>query len=337
MSSEPSQLPQPPAKRNPFRGLGIMLVIALLAAVAYFYGPTAVDAVRATQYTPSADMATIDKRIDLTQRAQQIFYATSPEIDDRSQFNANCQSTERTAAVLGCYVHDQIYLYNVQDVELDGAMEVTAAHELLHAAYARLNVFEQAHVNKMVNAEYAKIKNNPVIAQAMQYYSTAEPGEEVNELHSIIGTTVKDLPPDLEQYYSQYFTNRAAIVAMNAQYTAVFDKLNAEATALQTKITSESATIKAETLSYNADLSQLNTDIESFNSRAANGGFSSQYSFNQARSALLERIQQMTDRQVTLNAEITTYNADVAAYNKLAVRAKQLNESINGVEAPNSI
>ena len=311
--------------------------MVLSAALVYFYGPIGVDAVRAAQFHPSASVSAITSRIALTPRAEQIFYATAPQVESKAQFNTNCQSVERTAAILGCYTQDHIYLYNINDPELDGAVEVTAAHELLHAAYARLNVFEQENVNKMINAEYMKIKNNPDIAEVVKYYAQAEPGQETNELHSVIGTTIPNLPPALEKYYAQYFVNREAIVAMNAKYTAVFDTLNQQATALQTKITNEAAVIKTEMTDYNTDLAQMNADIQDFNQQAANGSFRSQYSFNVARSALIARTQQLTDRQTDLNTQISTYNDDVAAYNKLSVRSKELNESINGVEAPNSI
>ncbi|HSW92329.1 MAG TPA: hypothetical protein VLH14_00445, partial [Patescibacteria group bacterium] len=297
-----------------------MLVFVAIATGAYFYGPIAVDAVRASSFHPNTDITGVDSRINLTTRGRQIFYATTPIIEDRDAFNTDCESVERTAAILGCYVRDRIYLYNIQGSELDGALEVTAAHEMLHAAYARLNIFEQASVNKMINAEYAKIKDEPDIKQEMQYYAQAEPGEELNELHSIIGTTIKDLPADLEQYYARYFTNRAAIVAMNVKYTAVFDEVNQQALTLQDQITNESAAIKQASTQYNADLTQLNSDIESFNERATSGGFTSQYAFTVAHQALSERIQQMKDRQTTLNQQIDTYNADVAEYNKLAGR-----------------
>lgn len=337
MNSEPSQSPLRRPKHRILRGFISLVVLALVAAGAYFYGPIAIDAVRASSFHPNDDIASVDSRIDLTTRGQQIFYATAPVIEDRDAFNTDCQSVERTAAILGCYVRDRIYLYNIQANELDGALEVTAAHEMLHAAYARLNIFEQARINRMINAEYAKIKDNPDIKQEMQYYAQAEPGEEINELHSIIGTTIKDLPVELEQYYALYFTNRAAIVAMNTKYTAVFDEVNKQASALQDQITSEAAAIKQSSVQYNADLTQLNSDIESFNERATSGGFTSQYAFTIAHQTLSARIQQMKDRQSALNQQIDAYNADVAEYNKLAIRVKQLNQSINGVEAPDSI
>lgn len=337
MNNEPSQLRPSRPRRRLLRGFTSLVMLAAVAAGAYFYGPVAVDAVRASGFRPSSTITAIDSRIDLTTRGQQIFYATTPAVEERDAFNTDCQSVERTAAILGCYVRDRIFLYNIQSKELDGALEVTAAHEMLHAAYARLNVFDQAQVDAMINAEYAKIKDNPDIKQEMQYYAQAEPGEEINELHSIIGTTIKDLPANLEQYYARYFTDRAAIVAMNAKYTAVFDEVNQQALTLQARITGEAADIKAASTQYNDDLTQLNSDIESFNERASGGGFSSQYAFNTARDALLSRIQEMKDRQVVLNEQINLYNADVAEYNSLAVRAKQLNQSINGVEAPNGI
>lgn len=337
MNNEPSQLQALRPRHRILRGLVSLLVFVAIATGAYFYGPIAVDAVRASSFHPNTDITGVDSRINLTTRGRQIFYATTPIIEDRDAFNTDCESVERTAAILGCYVRDRIYLYNIQGSELDGALEVTAAHEMLHAAYARLNIFEQASVNKMINAEYAKIKDEPDIKQEMQYYAQAEPGEELNELHSIIGTTIKGLPADLEQYYARYFTNRAAIVAMNVKYTAVFDEVNQQALTLQDQITNEAAAIKQASTQYNADLTQLNSDIESFNERATGGGFTSQYAFTVAHQALSERIQQMKDRQTTLNQQIDTYNADVAEYNKLAGRAKQLNQSINGVEAPDSI
>lgn len=42
---------------------------------------------------------------------------------------------------------------------------MTAAHEMLHAAYQRLNMFERKHVDEMVMAEYDKIKDQPEIKQ----------------------------------------------------------------------------------------------------------------------------------------------------------------------------
>ena len=306
-------------------------------AAAYFYGPQLLDMVRASQYTPSPHVSSIEHRVVLTSAGRRIFHATSPKVENSEQFNASCQSTERTAAILGCYYRDQIYLYNVQNDELDGALEVTAAHELLHAAYARLNIFEKQNVDKMVKAAYQKVKDDDLVKDLMEYYSEAEPGEEINELHSILGTTVANLDPRLEQYYARYFTNRAQIVSLNLQYNKIFAEVNQQAEALRSKISAEDTTLKSDIETYKINLNQLNSDVESFNQRARSGEFASQAAFDTARDALTARTAALNEQQTSLNDRINKYNAMISEYNKIAVRANQLNQSINGVSAPTEV
>lgn len=337
MNNGPS-LPQgrQPSQRG-VRTLVSLLTILVLGVAAYLYGGVAVDAVKAARFAPSAQLTVAERRIDFTARGQQIFYATAPAIQDKEQFNTSCQSTERTAAILGCYFKDRIYLYNIQNAELDGTLEVTAVHEMLHAAYHRLNYFERKEVDAMIEREYQVVKDQPEISQLMQYYQESEPGAELDELHSIIGTTIKDVSPELERYYARYFTNRANIVALNAKYTAVFSELSRQADELQKQIDAEAPALKEVMATYETDLTQLNLDIESFNVRARGGGFGSQSEFSVALAALQQRISAMNVRQDALNARITSYNDKVAQLNKIAVHVNTLNESINGVSAPTGV
>ena len=324
-------------KRTSFmRSFAAIAVAAGGLAVAYWFGPQLLDEFRAQQYTPSSQISAIEQRVTLTPAGKRIFYATSPEVQDSGQFNSSCHSVERTTAILGCYYRDRIYLYNVQNDELDGALDVTAAHELLHAAYARLNAFERQKVDGLVRAAYQKVKDEPTLKRLMEYYKQAEPGAEVNELHSILGTTIANLDSELERHYARYFTNRASIVALNQRYTQVFSELDQQAASLKTKISTEESALKTETDTYQNELNQLNSDIQSFNQRAASGDFSSQ-EFYAARNVLSGRVAALNRRQNQLNARISAYNTMIVEYNKLAVRAQQLNQSMNGVSAPSEV
>ena len=325
---------KPTARRNIISKIIALLAVISIAAGGFFYGQTAFDTYRASTFTPPAAVAAVEGSIKLTPTAQRTFRATQPAIETSDQFNAHCKSTERTAAILGCYYGDRIYLFDVENAELAGAKEVTAAHELLHAQYARLNIFERPRVDAMIKKAYQKVKNDPEIAKAMEYYREAEPGAELDELHSIIGTTIGELDSDLEQYYARYFTDRASIVAKNQAYTAVFTRVNVRAEALQSKLQSAAKQIKQDVEAYQSDLSQINADINSFNERARSGEFSSQADFVVARSALQQRISAINARQSSLNSRIKAYNDDVATLKSLAVKADQLNQSINGVAAP---
>ena len=324
-------------KRTSFiRSFAAIAVAAGGLAAAYWFGPQMLDEFRAQQYTPSSQISAIEQRVTLTSAGKRIFHATSPEVQDSEQFNSSCHSVERTTAILGCYYRDRIYLYNVQNDELDGALDVTAAHELLHAAYARLNAFERQKVDGLVRAAYQKVKDEPTLKRLMEYYKQAEPGAEVNELHSILGTTIANLDSELERHYARYFTNRASIVALNQRYTQVFSELDQQAASLKTKISTEESALKTETDTYQNELNQLNSDIQSFNQRAASGDFSSQ-EFYAARNVLSGRVAALNRRQNQLNARISAYNTMIVEYNKLAVRAQQLNQSMNGVSAPSEV
>lgn len=324
-------------KRTSFmRSFTAIVAVAGGLAAAYWFGPQLLDEFRAQQYTPSSHISAIEQRVTLTSAGRRIFYATSPEVQDSGQFNGSCHSVERTTAILGCYYRDRIYLYNVQNSELDGALDVTAAHELLHAAYARLSTFEQHKVDGLVRAAYQKVKNEPTLKRLMEYYKQAEPGAEINELHSILGTTIANLDSELERYYARYFTNRASIVTLNQRYAQVFSELDQQATSLKAKISAEESSLKTETDAYQNELNQLNSDIQSFNQRAVSGDFSSQ-EFYATRSALSGRVASLNSQQNQLNTRISAYNTMIAEYNKLAVRAQQLNQSMNGVSAPSEV
>ena len=324
--------------RHSFRkGFFAAVVFLAIAAAAYFYGFQTLDMVRAASFTPSSQLSGVEERIELTDTGTRIFRATSPAIEDSDQFNSDCQSTERTTAILGCYYRDKIYLYNVQNEELDGALETTAAHELLHAAYSRLNFFEKQRVDALINAQYEKVKDDETIKELMSYYSEAEPGEETNELHSILGTTIASLDSELEEYYARYFEDRAVVVALSQKYTQTFASLEAQAEEYKTKIASEEAALETAISDYKSDLSQLNSDIQSFNQRAQSGDFTSLAAFQSSRSTLAARVSALNQQQAELNSRIEAYNDMIAEYNALAVRANQLYQSINGVTAPSEI
>lgn len=338
MSSKQKQVESSSSKRSSWRSSLLTFLIAIaITAIGFFYGATITDWVKGFAYTPSEQVAATNNRIGFTPRGQQIFYATFPSVEDKTQFNASCSSGERTVAILGCYVGDRIYIYNIQNAELDGTLEVTAAHEMLHAAYQRLNYFERQQVDAMIKSEYETIKDVPEISQIMQYYTAAEPGAELDELHSIIGTTIKDLPAPLEVYYGRYFSNRSAIVTLNEKYNAVFSSLTAQADELQKKVDTDGKQLQRDMATYQIDLNQLNLDIQSFNSRANSGGFTTQSEFTTARTALEARVATLNDRRSGLNARADAYNNDIAKLNALAVHVNKLNESINGVEAPSGV
>ncbi len=316
------------------RVLSPTLFLLAIAMLVIIYGQRVVDHYMAARFVPSTSVATVNEQLNLTGLGHDLLYASNPSVETGQQFNQHCETTERSAAILGCYYKRTIYLYDVTNPELAGAEEVTAAHEMLHAAYERLQIWEKNNVNALLEAEYAKIKNQPDIKKLMEYYSTNEPGEIDNELHSIIGTTVASISPELEQYYSQYFNDRAAIVAMNTKYNTLFATVEAQSTEIAAKIDSEGPVLQRDLSSYEAERTVLTNDIQTFNQRAKGDYYTSTSAIESARQALLARSSALEAERVSLNSRVDAYNALIKQYNDLSVRVNQLNSSINGVSAP---
>lgn len=318
---------------NVARGLIGLFAGLVIAVGILLYGNQVVDAILASRYVPTSEIAGIHDMLQLTGEGSNLLYASAPVIETGQSFNSACESTERTQAILGCYNLRKIYLYDVVNPELAGAKEVTAAHEMLHAAYERLNVLDRPRVDQMMGAEYQKLKGEPELKKLVDYYEKAEPGSLNNELHSILGTIEVELSPELEAYYARYFKNRAAIVAMDTKYSAVFSDVEQRVAQLTVQIEERKPEVEASLSGYQTDLAQLNTDIADFNAKTNAGVFRTTSAFNAARQALVSRVNAINARRESVNADITAYNALVAEQNKLAVRVEQLNSSINAAPA----
>lgn len=293
-----------------------------------------IDQIAAWQYQPTSQVADLATRDTLTPNARFTFYASQPVVEDAATFNKDCVNTEQGSAILGCYVGDRIYVYNVTDPQLDGIQEATAAHEMLHAEYQRLSATERKKVDALVEAEYAKLKGTADFADRMALYARTEPGERDNELHSIIGTEVSNISPELEAYYSKYFTNRQAVVKMHDAYNSQFVALSAKKTDLANQLTTLNAKIDSETQQYNATASSLNGDIQDFNAKAAAGSFKSQAEFDSARAALVSRINNLDTQRGAVNADIAEYQTLYSEYQAVVGQSDSLTRSIDSKLAP---
>lgn len=248
----------------------------------------------------------------MTDKARRIFYVNRPVIEDRSDFIRSCPSgTQEKTIVLGCYRSDQagIFLLNVSDSRLDGVKRVTAAHEMLHAAYDRLNADERKSIDAQLEAYYKNGLTDTRIKSTIDLYKVSEPKDVVNEMHSIFGTEVADLPKGLEQYYQHYFTNRKAIVAFSANYQSEF-------TSRRDQVAKDDARLK-----------QLKADID--DREAALKSAQSDISNKQSTLMALRNNNNLS----AYNAGVPAYNASVADYNNQVAVLKDVIVNYNTLVA----
>jgi hypothetical protein len=309
--------------------LSIVAALFLLANRQYV-----VDQLTVWQFKPIGAVTQLADRSGMSDTGKFYFYASQPAIETAPEFNKECDRKEEGTAILGCYNGRNIYIYNVTNQQLNGIKEVTAAHEMLHAAYARMSDGEKQSVDKLLEAEYAKLKNSKDFAERFAFYDRTEPGERDNELHSVIGTEVSAVSPALEAHYLKYFSNRSKVLALHDKYASVFAQLQAEGDALSAQLTTLGDTIGQQTKDYNAAVTTLNNDIEDFNRRANSGGFSSKEEFDNERASLLARANQLDDTRQTINTEVSEYNTLRERLKTIASQSEALNRSIDSSLAP---
>ncbi len=312
--------------------LVVLLAIAGVMIWGYFNWQWVMDFYRGMNYQPAGEMARIMKDLKLTERGEFLFKASQPELDESGEFNRTCLTDAGESAVLGCYTNDTIHVYNITDAELDGIRELTTAHELLHANYARMSEEEKKALVEPLTRTFEA--NQGFLGEETDLYDTSQKQEE---LYVRAGTEVADLPAELEAHYAEIFTNQDMVVAYYNKYISVFRELEAELEALEAEIAASSAEIKTRMANYEAGLAQLNADIVSFNSCAETAGCFTQAEFDSVRAGLIGREEALDAEYEVLNSLIDTHNAKVEQYNADVMRGQNLNSIINSNSKPREI
>ena len=155
--------------------LGLVLVLAVAATV-LLNQQWITDFVRGMGYQPSGQVGRIMDSLDLTGRGEFLFKASRPELSSQDEFNAICRTTmDEEMAVLGCYTNDNIYVYNIESAELDGIRELTTAHELLHAVWARMNEGDRSALGSALSQ--ALEKNRSILGEELDVYDAGQKQE----------------------------------------------------------------------------------------------------------------------------------------------------------------
>lgn len=290
----------------------------LLIAIGLFFRQDINDWIKLRNYQPSSDVIALADKTTMQDSSRRLFYINKPVIADDSTFNAHCRDNDHAnehSIVLGCYLSGQngIYLLNVEDERLDGVKEVTAAHELLHAAYERLSGKERSRIDALLNQAYVNLQNARV-RETIELYRKQDAKIVPNELHSILGTEVSSLPSELEDYYARYFSNRQNIVALSEQYEQAFiERRNA-------------------VREYDAELESLKKQIERLSSelnRTDEELKSMRNEMNQLRSS--GKTSQYNSMVPTYNSRVSSYNRDVDSLSSMVARYNDIVRERNSV------
>lgn len=285
-------------------------------------------------YTPSVEVKEIMAKAGMSGDGEKIFLASRPSIEGTTNFNEVCDVVEMSSATLGCYSAGKIYLYDVKNSQIEGVEVVTAVHEMLHAGYERLNYWEKEELNALLKKEIQRQKNNQEFSEHLSLYDENDRSLILNEAHSILATEVKDLSTELEDYYSRYFDDRQKVLDIHTGYVQIFSDLENQSKELLDKINRDTDQINQNITEYEQRVSQLSHDIQTFNSRADTGYFSSEHEFNAERNNLVYQQQQLENFRNNINAMIQQNEVDRQKLKELSVEINNLNNNLDSNFAP---
>ena len=281
----------------------VVVLLLLVAAGAGFWlkHDEVLDWVAARGYEPPTSVQQMAVDTTMTAYAEQLFYANRPVVEGKASFNKHCTDPSEQVAVLGCFTGNRlgIYIYDVKDERLTGIKQVTAAHEMLHQAYQRLDQKEKNRIGGLLQ-EYYDLRASRQLKDKLASYKQDDTMLLQNEMHSIFGTEADGLSAELETYYKQYFADRQKVLALHHKYQAEFDKRIDRIKTYDKRLTKLEAQIEAS----KAELAALETALQQ--RRAQMDAYLS-----------ANRIEEYNQMVPGFNAAVGTYRAKINATNEL--------------------
>lgn len=320
-------------RRNHLWGWVGLLVLIVVVGVAFWQREWIYDFYLGVTYQPSSEMARIRGDLALTDRGEFLFNAAQPALNEATEFNEHCRNGETEIAVLGCYTGGKIYVYDITDERLNGIRELTSAHELLHANWARMSDEEKVALVEPLTRTFEA--NQSFLESEIDSYDISERQEE---LYVRAGTEVADLPEALEKHYAEIFKDQDKVVGYYNGYISVFRTLEAEMNGLKAEMNEINTVVEAKIADYEQRVGQLNAAVVSFNSCAKTRGcFESEADYYARKTELMAEQEVLEGMYSEINELINTYNAKVEIYNADVSQSEKLNTIINSAAQPQEV
>lgn len=315
------------SKRHSGEIVAVLAVTAvLLMGYALWQSRLVQDLWRGWSYEEPENILELREELGLTEKGKRIFLATQPALESAAAgYNEHCKNDRVEVALLGCYVDDKMYIYDVTREDLRDSVKVTAAHELLHAVWARMGTGERERVEEMlegVKREYG--------GWAEEELSLYEEGEKIEELYTRAGTKLRDLPEELERHYGEYFGNRGRIVEFYEKYQEPFEELKERNEELKQEVEKLGKEIEEGRSEYDTGMEELRREVDEFNRCAEEEGcFHSEAQFRRRRVELENREKELEAMRLAVNEKIERNNRAVEEYQENARNLGKLSDAMN--------
>ncbi|HEY3546681.1 MAG TPA: hypothetical protein VGK17_11420 [Propionicimonas sp.] len=228
---------------------------------------------------PAADIVALADAAHMSTKGRELFYGTQPVVLDAADFAGRCDRGAHATGpgdivTVGCYdeATNSIILYGPPDPRLYPSTVETAAHEMLHAAWAGLTDIEQGVLTPLMEAEVAALPaDDPIHAQITSSVGD-DPQSRPSELFAYVGTQVwhdAGLPPTLEVAYARVIDDRRALVALHTGLDTMFETMSAQIQAASEALTAAETAYAQDRAQYNADAAAVESYRKALHDKVA--------------------------------------------------------------------
>lgn len=272
-------------------GVVILFAFGISSFVSQEWNRSDEDVLKGYQAPP--EIADLAEKTGLSEKGKATLYRGTPEFLQGEAFKKKClgkgfqgelaggcmKSGPVKQGFLGLPIAGtEIYLLKIDDPEFADHKYTAAVHEMLHVVYVRLDSKDKKSLNELIDKELTKYPDDEHLTARVNAMKRLKKNYQ-DELHSQFGVVYRDLSPELEAYYREYFADREKLLAISEsegltrrmkrqdELSQELSELNSQLTAMQGQLNSYKSS--GDVGSYNSLLPQFNTTVASYNTRVA--------------------------------------------------------------------
>lgn len=235
------------------------------------------DQQKANNFKSSQEIEFLVQKAKLTDKGKTILYASSPQLKDKSSFNATCgKDGDPDVYIAGCHYkiddNEFIDIYNAgKDAtslqksyyNYENAKIVTLAHEMMHAVYSRIPQSEKEKIWEELNKIYM---SNEELRSEISLYPE---DEQMDELYVRVATEIYGISSFLEKHYGEYFKDRRYIAKLYHDNKTQIKNMFAEVDIILQKMEAQKSIYKNATDYYvqRDAINEYNRLVDLYNAR----------------------------------------------------------------------
>lgn len=174
----------------------------------------------------------------MTGEARTLFLNARPRIEAAAEFANNCRN-KSGAHTLGCFLvvkecqtggvssgcslKTRIHLLRIDRPDTRDLVYVSAAHEMLHAAYEQLPPDDRLQIDRQLEAALPQLDKCRVDTN-LGAYADRVGADKMSELHSILATEFAVLPSGLQSHFNRYFSDRQLVVSAHDRTLGILEQ-----------------------------------------------------------------------------------------------------------------